>query len=65
MKNESNLNDLSHWPVGERIARLEQKAFDSDKALDLARDSVSITGVVSILTLIISIVAIIIVWLKH
>ena len=65
MFKEPNLNDLSHWPMGERVARLEQQARDADKALDLSRDSVSISTFISVLTLIISVIAILIVWLKH
>ena len=64
MKNEPNLNDLSHWPTGERIARLEQKAADADKALDLARESVSINSVIAVITILISIVALVIVFIK-
>jgi len=64
MKEPTQL-ELSHLSMGERIARLEQKASDADKALDLARDSVSFNSLVAVGTLIISIVAIIIVWLKH
>jgi hypothetical protein len=64
MKEPTQL-ELSHLSMGERIARLEQKASDADKALDLARDSVSLNSLVAVGTLIISIVAIIIVWLKH
>jgi hypothetical protein len=57
--------ELSHLSMGERVARLEQKATDADKALDLARDSVSLNSIVAVATLIISIVAIIVVWIKH
>jgi hypothetical protein len=61
---EPTLNELSHLQTGERVARLEQKASDADKALDLARDSVSVAQMVSVGTLILSIVAIILVFIR-
>lgn len=63
---DPTLNELSHLNMGERLARLEQKASDADKALYLARDSVSITQITAIGTLIISIVALLVaIWLRH
>jgi hypothetical protein len=49
----------------ERVAKLEAKDDEKDKALTLARDSVSKTNIGTVATLILAVVAIVIAWLKE
>lgn len=49
----------------ERIIRLEEKQIAADKALDLARASLSKGTVISTITIIISVVAVMIAFFRH
>lgn len=59
-----NANKEEHCTLRERIARLEEKNIAAADALKLAKDSVSINFMISIGTIIISIVAIAIHFIK-
>lgn len=60
---DTNAQDLCDVRIG--IARLDEKIKASDKALELARNSLSRNGVLSVITVIISIISIIFSFVKH
>lgn len=49
----------------ENIARLEERIYASDRALELARSSLSRNSLVSFITILVSIIAIVTVWIKN
>lgn len=49
----------------ERVARNEEKIVAADKALGLARDSVSKNNLASIANFVLSTLAVVIAWLHH
>lgn len=59
------INHIELSSIKERIVRLEEKFIAADKALELARQSLSATAVVSTITILISILALVIVWIEH
>ena len=55
--------DLFKWH--ERIVRLEEKYSAAEKALSIARESISTASVVSVITIIISIVSLVVVFIRR
>lgn len=58
----NSVNDICI--LREKIARLEERIIASDKALELARGALSKNSVLSIITIIISIIAVVVVFFK-
>ena len=49
----------------ERIAISETKIESADKALGVAKDSVSMAQIGTVVTIVLSVIAILLAWLKH